>query len=420
MDAANWINAWNELLKCCLIIWGILGYSFNKRYSIRNLLLFILGSLGMFHCFELDGVNGGWCTVFIFVGVFFQGSIMSKIKAYLIAEVTVAIGDLFLLSFFGVIVPQTYSMDVNVLNLFFDIFWILLLGALYQYRKYIHEYFVNLSLAWTVLLVSILLGMGLVAGSVQYILDRNVSFEIKKFVLLLQLIVTMLIAIGEVVLCYHIITKRNMKFIMQKEREKYLLEKKVYEERIEKNEEIQKFRHDMKKHMKIIHQLCEDLDQKDEQIERLKKYVKDFLDNYPKQVTVFTGNIISDYFISELIFKLSQNGEFQYNIIGKLPETMPVSDADLSILLGNALDNATEELTQIEGECYFEIIFKNYNGHLMITIKNTKAVPERRIRKETVDGHGYGIKNMRAVVGRYNGTLEIIETEDSFCVDIFI
>lgn len=265
-----------------------------------------------------------------------------------------------------------------------------------------------------------LFGMALMAGCTQYLLNREVDFEVKKIILLVQTLTTILIAIGGVVFCYHIVTKKNMQFIIEKEREKYLLEKKVYEERFQKNEEIQKFRHDMKKHMKIIHQLCGDLDPKDVQIERLKEYVNKFLDTYPEQVTVYTGNVISDYFISELIFKLSQNSKFQYDIIGKLPEKMKVSDADLSILLGNALDNATDELIQIEGECYFEISFKNYKDNIMINIKNSKADPNIRTIKEASDGHGYGIKNMREVVKRYNGTLEIIETEDSFCVDIFI
>ena len=56
----------------------------------------------------------------------------------------------------------------------------------------------------------------------------------------------------------------------------------------------------------------------------------------------------------------------------------------------------------------------------MINIKNTKKGTVLRRDKETSDGHGYGIKNMREIVARYGGTLEIIETKDSFCVDIFI
>lgn len=420
MDAANWINALNELLKCCLIIWGILGYSFNKRYNVKNLLLFVGVSCCFFYCIDLGRLSGGLLVAIVFIGIFVDGSVMAKIKSFLVAEVVTAIGDMFLLSFCGAIIPEIYLIDVNILNLNFDLFWVLLFWFLYRYRNLIHEYFVNLSLAWTVLLVSILLGTGLVAGSTQYILDIGVTAEIKRFIMLAQTMATILIAIGGVILCYHIVTKSNMQFIMEKEREKYLLEKKVYEERFRKNEEIQKFRHDMKKHMKIIHQLCGDLSQKDAQTERLKEYVNDFLDNYPEQITVYTGNVISDYFISELIFKLSQNSKFQYNIIGKLPETIPVSDTDLSIILGNALDNAADELIQIEGECYFEITFKNYNGHLMINIKNTKANPNARKKKEPADGHGYGIKNMREVVKRYNGTLEVIETEDDFSVDIFI
>lgn len=420
MKVANWLNALNELLKCCLIIWGILGYSFNKRYNIRKLLMFIIGSCILFYYVNPDRLEGIVVIAILFIVCFFEGTINAKFKAFLVAELATSIGDLFLLSFFGAIFPQVYSVNVIIWNFIFDFFWIALLICLYKYRKIIHYYFTNLSTKWIFLLCSMLFGMALMAGSTQYLLNREADFEVKKIILLVQTLTTILIAIGGVVFCYHIVSKKNMQFVMEKEREKYLLEKKVYEERFRKNEEIQKFRHDMKKHMKIIHQLCADIPQNDSKTERLKEYVDDFLDNYPEQVIVYTGNVISDYFISELIFKLSHNRVFRYNIIGKLPEKINVSDADLSILLGNALDNATDELLQIEGECYFEITFKNYKDNIMINIKNTKADPNIRTSKEASDGHGYGIRNMREVVNRYNGTLEITESEDSFCLDIFI
>lgn len=420
MDIANWLNALNELLKFCIVIWGILGYSFNKHFKIRNLLLFVGTSIVLFAFVPLGRLDGILIIAVLFLGVFVNGSIKEKIKVIFIAEIAISIIDLFLLSLFGVMFPKIYSIDANILNVLWDIFWIGLLCVLYKYRQIINEYFAHMPVPITILLCSIMLGMGSVAGSIQYALDITATIEMKRLMLLFQTISTILITIGCVILCYQIVTKKNIQIVMEKEREKYLLEKKMYEEKFKKSEEIQKFRHDMKKHMKIIHQLCNDVTQTDLQIERLKKYVEEFLEDYPEQVIVYTGNSISDYFISELIYKLSHNDKFEYNIVGKLPEKIKISDADFSILLGNALDNAAEELQKIEGKCYFEITFKNYKDNIMINIKNTKTETVLRRDKDTSDGHGYGIKNMREVVDRYGGTLEIIETEDSFCVDIFI
>ncbi len=418
MNMANWLNALNELLKLCIVIGGILGYSFNRHFKIKNLILFVGISILLFVFIPLERLEGILIIGFLFLYVFFDGTIKQKFKAFLIAEITVSIIDLFLLSFFGVMFPKIYSIDVNILNVLCDIFWMVLLFVLYKYRQMINEYFVHMSVSITLLVCAMMSGMALVAGSIQYALDIAATIEMKRFMLLVQTISTILIIIGCVILCYHIVTNKNMQIVMEKEREKYLLEKKVYEEKFKKNEEIQKFRHDIKKHMKIIYQLCGDISQTDVQIDRLKKYIEDFLEDYPEQVIVYTGNIISDYFISELIYKMSKNNQFEYNIVGKLPEKIKISDEDFSILLGNALDNATEELQKIEGKCYFEITFKNYNGNIMINIKNTKA----DFNQEGVKGygHGYGIKNMKEVAERYGGIIEITETEAIFCVDIFV
>lgn len=420
MDIMNWLNALNELIKFCLVIWGILGYSFNKNFKLRNLLLFVGTSIVLFFAVPFERLDGILIIVVLFLAVFVSGTIKQKFKGLIIAEITISIIDLFLLSFWGVIFPKIYAVDEIIPNALCDIFWIGILCILFKHRQIINEYFVHMSAPISLLLCSIMLVMGSLAGGTHYVLDATATIEMKRLMLLLQTISTILITIGCVILCYQIVTKKNMRIVMEKEREKYLLEKKMYEEKFNKNEEIQKFRHDMKKHMKIIHQLCNDISQTDLQIERLKKYVEDFLEDYPEQVIVYTGNSISDYFISELIYKLSHNDKFEYNIVGKLPEKIKISDTDFSILMGNALDNASKELQMIEGKCYFEITFKNYKENIMINIKNTKSDTVLGRDKETCDGHGYGIKNMKGVVDRYGGTLEIIETEDSFCVDVFI
>ena len=419
MDVVEWLWALNELFKCFLIICGILGFSYNRRWRIRNLIFFITGSFVFSHFFYWAQEQFALLGIFIFIIFFLSGTLLEKVKVFLIAELTLSAGDLFMANLLSIVFPSINILKAPFFfDFVFDIFWVLLVILLYKYRKIVYEYFVKLSVLWFGVLFAILFGVGLMTGIMHHIINNGITEKYSNGLLLVYTSVMLLLFIAGGVFIYYVVSKKNLSMLMEQEKEKYFLEKKYYEGKIKKNEEIQRFQHDMKKHMKIIRQLCDEIPNSNCQIERLREYVETYLDTYPEQAVVYTGNIISDYFISELINALSTNDEFRYDVMGKLPSEIVISDADLSILLGNALDNAREELLKIDGACYFRIVFKNYNDKIMIKIENTRL--QYKEKNVNSDGHGYGIKNMREVVNRYNGTLEIIESVDSFSVDIFI
>lgn len=415
----DWLWALNEFFKCFLVVWGVLGYSINKRNIYKKLVVFIAISWLFIAWMGMDRTIAWLLLIFAFGGNFLEGNIPNKIKAWFISVITITIIDLFMWSLLVVIFPRMSLLDKTIaLDFILDLFWVLLVWGLFRYRKVVYEYFTNLSFIWVMVLVCLLLGMGMMTGSIQYMMENDVPYKAKSYLMLILSVVTILVVIGCIALSYNIISQRNMKLLLEKEQERYLLETKFYKERLKQNEEIQRFRHDIKKHMKIIRQLCDDIQQGDSEADRLKEYVDNYLSAYPEQIIVYTGHIVSDYFLSELISAVRENPDFQYNIMGKFPEKITISDADLSILLGNALDNAKEELLQIEGFCYFGITIKNYNDDIMIKIENTKA--QNPVKNAKAAGHGYGTKNMKEIVERYQGNIEITDSKDMFCVKILL
>lgn len=222
---------------------------------------------------------------------FLEASLKDKIKLYLISKVTVAIMDLFLWSVLYAILPIVKELDFMEFNFGLDVFWIVITIALYRYRKKINEYFITLSVGWIVFFFALLLGMGLMAGCIQYVLYEDSSSKLIQIALVIQNVLTLLIAGGCVAFSYHIISKRNVQLLLEQEQEKYLIQSKMYSSKVKQNEDIRKFRHDMEKHMKIIRQLCDDIPNPDSKVEKLIEYIDKYLEKSPKQIIVQTGHM---------------------------------------------------------------------------------------------------------------------------------
>ena len=197
--------------------------------------------------------------------------------------------------------------------------------------------------------------------------------------------------------------------------DKIFYEKQVeyYKKMLEKDEKTKKFRHDIRKHMRAIASLCEEGD-----IGNIKKYVENLQDDYQECCTIYTGNIISDSFISSLIENMKSDPKFKYSIRGKIPQKFDMNQNDFCVLIANALENAEHALKKVEGIKLFTIDIKNYNGYLFIKISNSALEGEMdNFYKRQKEG-GYGVYNMKKVVEKYDGEINYSYENGLFHTDI--
>lgn len=101
--------------------------------------------------------------------------------------------------------------------------------------------------------------------------------------------------------------------------------------------------------------------------------------------------------------------------------TPQINDMDLSILLGNAIDNAIENCI---GKS-IEVRIEDKNEYLHITVSNGihTSVLELNENLETTKkkkGHGYGIKSMKEIAKRNDGEVDFYEKNDRFFCSILI
>lgn len=100
--------------------------------------------------------------------------------------------------------------------------------------------------------------------------------------------------------------------------------------------------------------------------------------------------------------------DIAFKVSAQLPEDLPIAASDLCALLGNALDNAREGALGIAGatvhcQCRYD------KGLFMLAVDNpTRGDHHADLSTTKVDKrhHGYGLASMKAVAGRYHGSLD--------------
>ena len=159
--------------------------------------------------------------------------------------------------------------------------------------------------------------------------------------------------------------------------------------------------------------ICDD---NKETTEEVLWYCKRYVDAV---VQVDTGNFVADYFINQTVSELKKQGDIKFEIIGRFPEKIVVSNSDLCILFGNAMENALEALKKVEGDRKLTVVIRNIHNHLFISIANSTDAPETidlKTTKKDKGYHGYGVGNMIKVVESYGGNITFEVEDDIFNV----
>lgn len=132
---------------------------------------------------------------------------------------------------------------------------------------------------------------------------------------------------------------------------------------------------------------------------------------------VNTGNLVIDSFVSSYIPFASENRiTFKYDFQLD-PALIPISDYDLSILLGNLLDNAMNACTKIESpaercvEMYIRTDQKTEQFIIYIINSNYKKTPSTEINELI---HGYGLKNAEELTEKNSGIFTVKESEKNY------
>ncbi len=184
-------------------------------------------------------------------------------------------------------------------------------------------------------------------------------------------------------------------------------------------ERVTALRHDLKNHFLVLNQLAEQ-----SQCTEVTQYIHRLMPLIsPREKIVSTGNPVIDGFLN---LKLNEAATYGAKIDTEIniSSNLPIAPKEISIVLGNLLDNAIRALKECESHSFLAIIMRQEPGILFIEIKNSHNGRIHRVgnmfktTKEQKKGHGIGLKNVQRVVEEYHGQMEINNTEESFFVKL--
>ena len=178
--------------------------------------------------------------------------------------------------------------------------------------------------------------------------------------------------------------------------------------------QIRDVRHSMRNHFLSILAYAEKAE-----YEKLVKYVNDVIEdgNLKPSWTVNTGNIVTDSQIGYWKRAAEYKGiEFKTEL--SIPMEMPFRGADISLILGNLLENAVEGAMKAEKRKYIYLRMKYDKKNLLIMVENSykgKLLKgkgeELKTTKADAVNHGIGIPSVRRTSEKYHGSVLIDEEE---------
>lgn len=186
--------------------------------------------------------------------------------------------------------------------------------------------------------------------------------------------------------------------------------------------EFSKFRHDMKQKNIYLQTLLEA-----GKYNELKAYYKENMEFLSAKKGISnSGNI---FFDSILNYKgeIAAKDGIKFYLAMEVPHDCKVNGEEISICLGNLLDNAIEAVKEVDEEKRdIHIRIKAQGNNLYIEVRNPYDKPRVKCgadyitTKSDVRSHGWGLQIVREIVEQHKGEMQISDKDGEFCVKLLL
>ncbi len=228
------------------------------------------------------------------------------------------------------------------------------------------------------------------------------------------------------VICY-LIYRQSMNYTMLREENKRLREIIEYQtknnRRLEKfNRYIQKTNHDMKHYFIKLSALMEK-----KQYEQVRREINDYCHISFKKLNVYIPDDENlNYVLNAKKIHIEEKN-IQLSCEIRIASEIPLDIGEMSILLGNAIDNAVtylEKNRQLPQEINLLIRYEHDVFVIIVKnpVKNQIKILDNGIIRTTkkMPGHGIGLRSIKALAKKYGGDIKISCSPDEFCLEIIL
>lgn len=215
-----------------------------------------------------------------------------------------------------------------------------------------------------------------------------------------------------------ILSDKTDKILLDQQKKYYDKQFELMETSLRANKSI---KHDLKNHLTSLYALAGE-DKKEELLNYLSQAI-DIIDQ--RQEFSRTGNVCIDSIIN-FKFQNAKKDNIDINVDLNVPKEIKIPSFDMTVILGNLLDNALNAVKKLENNRFIKIAMKYTKGRLIIKMVNSyngtiiKKDGEIFTSKDDASNHGFGLKNIKSVLEKYNGMLECEYDESTFHTTILM
>lgn len=184
---------------------------------------------------------------------------------------------------------------------------------------------------------------------------------------------------------------------------------------------IRSIKHDMSNHLSVI-SACIDCND----YEKAKRYIHKITE--PIDSVNYLLNIEHSVIASILYVKnmLSEKKGIAFETEIDIYDDILIDDVDLTILLGNILDNAIEACGKmVNREKEIKLYIESEKDYFFLDCTNTINQEEIQYKDKELSttkkdnlNHGFGLRNIQGVVDKYEGSKNVVITEADFTMEI--
>lgn len=138
-----------------------------------------------------------------------------------------------------------------------------------------------------------------------------------------------------------------------------------------------------------------------------------------------TGNRMTDAILNSKL-SLAKDKNITVKADATVPVNLSVNELDLSVILGNLLDNAIEACSQLpEEKRLIRIYITTKGSYLYLSVVNTAAGKKKnkladRFLTSKGEGHGFGLSRIDAIVKRYGGYITRASEDEAFSTEVLL
>lgn len=204
-------------------------------------------------------------------------------------------------------------------------------------------------------------------------------------------------------------SERNM--MLRSQNHMLAMQNLQYESLKERIDDARHARHDLKHHIRLMSTMAEQ-----GKFDELTAYLKNYIRTLPADTPLtYCKNTALNAVVSFYAQAAQEHGtDFKADI--RLPEHLPVKDADLAVLFGNLLENACDACHVMpQGQprhIRLRISMAN-DSAIVFTADNTfdgtlkRSKESGRLLSTKHSGDGIGLSSVESIVARYGGTVDI-------------